>query len=153
MGININDLPPWVQKQVMDKLNAQNREKAVREAEEKKKRNKYNNTPTERKAEEGAKIKFPSLKEANRYEELMLLLKAGKISDLRLQHEFTLIEGYTAPDGKRVRAERYKADFTYWQDGEFIVEDTKGGRATQTETYKIKRKQMRDKFGIVIREI
>ena len=113
---------------------------------------KYKNIPAERSGAEN-KIKFPSQAEARRYDELMLMLKAGTITDLRLQREFTLIEAYTTPDGKHVRAERYKADFTYWRGNEFIVEDVKGGTATKTKTYEIKKKQMLDKYGIEVKEI
>ena len=154
MGIDVNSLPPWAQKQIADKLAAKIREKAETAAQEKTSRGgKYHNTPTEKEGAEGVKIRFDSKAEAAHYDELMLLLRAGVISDLRLQHEFTLIEAYTTADGKRVKAERYRADFTYWQNGEFVVEDVKGGSATKTKTYEIKKKQMLDKYGIEIREI
>ena len=153
MSIDINSLPPWAQKQIADKVARQMREKAENIASNGGKgKRKYKNIPTERSGAE-SKIKFDSQAEARRYDELMLLLKAGKIRDLRLQHDFTLIEAYTTPDGKRVRAERYKADFTYWRNGEFFVEDVKGGNATKTKTYEIKKKQMLDKYGITITEV
>ena len=151
MSIDINSLPPWAQKQIADKVARQMREKAENLAANGDK-SKYHNTPAERSGAE-SKIKFDSQAEARRYDELMLLLKAGTITDLRLQREFTLIEAYTTPDGKRVRAERYKADFTYWRNGEFFVEDVKGGNATKTKTYEIKKKQMLDKYGIEVKEI
>lgn len=114
-------------------------------------------------------IMFDSMKEANRYSELLLLEKVGTIKDLRLQHEFTLQDGFKTPTGEKVRAIRYVADFTYWERKEdyetmeneliwsgatrsgwkFVVEDTKGFR---TEKYKIKKKLLFDKFGINIRE-
>lgn len=153
MGIDVNALPPWAQKQIADKLAAKIREKAETAAQEKTSGGgKYHNTPTGRKTQEGAEIRFDSKAEAARFDELMLLLRAGAISDLRLQHEFTLIEAYTTPDGKRVRAERYKADFTYWQNGELVVEDVKS-QSTKTKAYEIKKKQLLDKYGIEIREI
>ena len=99
-------------------------------------------------------MRFDSIKEKNRYNELMILLKAGEISDLRLQQDFTLIEAFTDYNGVRHRAERYKADFTYTRkDGKYIVEDVKGGSITKTKTYEIKKKQMMDKYGISIREV
>lgn len=92
-------------------------------------------------------ITFDSQKEAGRYDELMLLLCAGEIKDLKLQPEFTLQEAFTTPLGERVRAVKYRADFSYsrrvkggpdirW---ERVVEDVKGFR---TKEYEIKRKLM-----------
>ena len=102
---------------------------------------------------------FDSLKEYNRYRELKLLERAGKISKLNRQIPYTLIpaqyETYLDPEtGKErriclERAVTYKADFTYWEDGKFVVEDTKGFR---TEVYKLKKKLMLYIFGIKIKE-
>ena len=97
-------------------------------------------------------ITFDSKKEAERFSELKLLLRAGKIKNLRLQQDFTLQEAYTAPDGERVRAIRYAADFTYEENGEIIVEDVKS-RATKTRVYEMKRKLLREKYGVRIREV
>lgn len=167
MSIDINSLPPWAQKQIADKVARQMREKAENLASNGGKgKRKYKNIPTERSGEE-RKIKFPSQAEARRYDELMLMLKAGKIRDLRLQQDFTLQEAYTTPQGERIRAIRYKADFTYErlvgyytdvapkniEKWEKVVEDTKGGKATQTALYKMKKKMMQDKYGITIEEV
>lgn len=111
-------------------------------------------------------IEFDSRKEAVRYQELRLLERAGKISGLRLQEEFILIpsqreastevyksgpqKGRRKP-GKLLEKEcSYIADFCYTENGEIVVEDTKGFR---TEVYKIKRKLMLERYGIRIREI
>ncbi len=52
---------------------------------------------------------------------------------MRLQQDFTLQEAYTTPDGRRIRAIRYCADFCYerkTQNGwEKIVEDVKSRAA------------------------
>ena len=146
MGIDIRKLSTAAQQQVLQKLAAQGRE-SVQEPRNGK--SKYHNIQDKRKGE-NAVIHFDSRREAARYDELMLLLKAGVISDLRLQHSFTLIEGYTTPDGKRIKPEKYVADFTYWKEGKFVVEDAKGKR---TSTYAVKKKQMLDKYGITIREV
>lgn len=54
-------------------------------------------------------------------------------------------------NGKVVeRACSYVADFVYNENGEQVVEDTKGIR---TEAYKIKRKMMRWLYGIEIKEV
>lgn len=98
------------------------------------------------------KLKFDSRKEARRYDALVLLLRRGEISDLRVQPEFTLIEAYTTPDGEMVRAMRYRADFSYRRGGELIVEDVKSA-ATRTRVYLNKRKMMQEKYGITVREV
>lgn len=146
MGLDLGDiarLGPKAQKQIYEKFMAEEQYKRFK----KEQRQKYHNVPDTR-----GDIKFPSKKEARRYDELMLMLKAGEISDLRLQEDFTLQEAYTTPQGKRVRAIRYKADFTYWRDGKKVVEDTKSV-ATATQQYKMKRKMMMDRFGIEIQEV
>ena len=99
-------------------------------------------------------ITFDSEKEARRFGELKLLLRAGEIKNLKLQQDFTLQEAYTAPDGERVRAIRYVADFVYedQETGETVVEDVKS-RATKTRVYEMKRKLLREKYGVRIREV
>ena len=94
-------------------------------------KNKYNNEK-----EVVDNITFDSRKEANRYWELKLLLRAGEISDLRLQPKFTLQEGFTK-NGKRYQAIKYSGDFQYTENGKVVIEDVKGVR---TEVYKIKKK-------------
>lgn len=95
-------------------------------------------------------IEFDSIKECQRYCELKLMQRAGVISDLQMQVPFELIPTQRI-DGKVVeRAVNYIADFVYKQDGQKVVEDTKGFR---TEKYIIKRKLMLYIHGIRIREI
>ena len=113
---------------------------------------KYGNKKTVRNG-----ITFDSQKEAARYDALMLLLAAGEIRDLKLQPEFTLQEAFTTPDGERVRAVRYRADFSYRRrvkEGvdirwERVVEDVKGFR---TKDYELKRKLMLG-MGITVTEL
>ena len=106
-------------------------------------------------------ITFDSKKEAARYLELKMLEKGGHIQNLKRQVEFELIPAQYGPDiitakGKRKRgplferAVKYKADFTYTENGEQVVEDVKGYR---TPEYKIKRKLMLKEHGIRIREV
>ena len=97
-------------------------------------------------------ITFDSKKEARRYDALIVMLRCGEITDLRIQPEFTLIEAYTTPEGERIRAMRYKADFSYRRDGKLIVEDVKS-EATRTRTYLDKRKLMRERYGIDVTEV
>lgn len=93
---------------------------------------------------------FDSRREADRYTELMLLARAGKISALRLQPEYELIPAQRV-DGKVVeRAVKYRADFAYIEAGRDVVEDAKGMR---TRDYIIKRKLMLWRHGIIVREV
>lgn len=94
-------------------------------------------------------IEFDSIKEARRYQELKLLLRAGAISDLRLQVPYELIPAQYI-NGKCVeRAVKYIADFVYTENGKEVVEDAKGVR---TDTYKIKKKLMLYVHGIRLKE-
>lgn len=98
--------------------------------------------------------KFDSKREANRYAELLLLEKAGVISDLQRQVSIRLIPGqYETINGKRRCVERecrYVADFVYVENGKKVVEDTKGFK---TKDYIIKRKLMLWVHGIKIKEV
>ena len=89
-------------------------------------------------------IKHDSQKEANRWCELKLLERAGKISGLQRQVKFELI-----PKQDCERAVVYVADFMYIEDNKLVVEDVKGKR---TKEYIIKRKLMLWVHGISIKE-
>ena len=93
---------------------------------------------------------FDSQKEYIRYRELLLLQRAGHITDLKRQMPFVLVPVQKI-DGKIVeRACSYIADFVYQENGKTVVEDTKGVR---TKDYIIKRKLMLYVHGIRIREV
>lgn len=122
------------------------------------KRNKYSNKKTE---VDG--IVFDSKKEAKRYQELLLLEKAGVIRNLQRQIKYVLIPAQREPDtigkrggvhkGKLIEREcSYIADFQYYDvnKGELVVEDTKG---FGTKDYTIKRKLMLKEYGVRIREV
>lgn len=131
---------------------------------------KYHNRKATRKTPDGRTISFDSQKEARRYDELMVLLQAGKIKDLKLQPQFTLQEAYTTPEGVRSQAMRYQADFAYKKlatnrymedpggcyeyvdEWVSIVEDVKSP-ATKTRVYEMKKKLLREKFEIEITEV
>jgi hypothetical protein len=85
-----------------------------------------------------------SRKEATRWSELLILERAGLISDLKRQVKYELIP---KQDGER--AVYYIADFVYMENGAKVVEDVKGCR---TEVYKLKKKMMLYFHGIRIRE-
>ena len=98
-------------------------------------------------------ITFDSVKEARRYQELLLLQRAKEINFLRRQVSFTLIPSQRDQNGKVVEREcKYIADFVYMEKGktELTVEDTKG---VKTKDYIIKRKLMLKEYGIRIKEI
>lgn len=86
---------------------------------------------------------FASKREARRYEDLLLLEKAGEITDLKCQVRFRV-----EINGKKICT--YVADFTYRFKGHLLVEDVKGYR---TPVYKLKRKLMLAVYGIKVEEI
>ena len=93
---------------------------------------------------------FDSHKEYARYRELALLERAGQISDLKRQVKYELIPSQRI-GGKVVEKPcAYIADFVYTENGETVVEDTKGYR---TKDYIIKRKLMLHVHGIRIKEV
>lgn len=109
-------------------------------------------------------IQHDSKKEARRWCELKLLQKAGKISELQRQVEFELIpaqyetyerfskKGEKLADGMRTVERKccYIADFVYTENGQRVVEDTKG---VKTKDYIIKRKLMLYVHHVRIREV
>ena len=109
-------------------------------------------------------IEFHSRKEARRYQDLLLLQRAGVIKKLEKQVKFVLIpaqyettirygkKGQRLKDGQKLIEKEcaYYADFVYEENGKKIVEDTKGVR---TSDYIIKRKLMLQVHGIRIREV
>lgn len=114
-------------------------------------------------------IVFDSKKEAQRYRQLKLMVKAGVITNLKRQVKYELVPAQYI-DGKCVeRAVTYIADFEYDElvplrqrsvmveadakmQGKHIVEDVKSP-ATRTREYIIKRKLMLHNYGIRIQEL
>lgn len=133
-------LGPAAQKQVMEKM---------------RKSSKYKAQKTRR-----GKLTFDSKKEAERYDALMLLQKAGEIRGVKLQVRYCLQEAYTTVEGDRVKSIDYIADFVYerrtapdsygqryWLP---VVEDVKGMR---TREYAMKAKLFHNRYGFAIREV
>ena len=85
---------------------------------------------------------FDSKKEFERYQELILLEKAGEIIELQTQVLFGLYVNDQVICS-------YRADFVYWEQGEKVVEDCKG---VKTPIYRIKCKLMKAIYGIEIKE-
>ena len=173
MAINVSDLPPKYQAQAMKKYMEQQQRRGpappAAPPQGPAKGTKYHNTPTKRVTASGAVLHFDSQKEARRFDALAARQAAGQIRDLRLQVDFTLQEAFTDTEGKRVRAIRYKADFTYWErdaaeeskaaaagwpcdSWRYVVEDVKS-KATRTAKYAMKKKMLKDRFGYDITEV
>ena len=148
--MRIEDLPPWAQAQAANQIMARQR------------RNNGRSRPPspalsddEEEMPRRAASKYHNRKAAR-------ITAAGNILELKLQPEFTLQEAYTTLEGVRVRAIRYRADFSYERATEpdccgevhwlLVVEDVKS-EATKTRVYAIKRKLMRERLGIDVREV
>ena len=86
---------------------------------------------------------FASKREARRYQDLLLLERAGEISDLRTQVRMPVVV-----NGMQVCV--FVADFCYVdREGRQITEDCKGYR---TQVYRLKRKLVKAALGIDILE-
>ena len=93
---------------------------------------------------------FDSRKEARRYKELCLLERAGQITDLQTQVKFVLIPSQRVKGKVVERQCAYIADFVYKENGQTVVEDTKGFK---TKEYILKRKMMLYFHGVQIKEV
>lgn len=90
-------------------------------------------------------ISFDSRKEAARYQELLMLERAGQIVELELQPRFDLVVN-------NHKIGFYKGDFRYKdvETGNSIIEDVKG---MKTPVYNLKRKLVKALHGIDIVEV
>ena len=110
------------------------------------KRSKYGNEITH-----SAGKRFDSEAEAERWHYLSMLQKAGEIADLKHHVPFDLLPAQEI-NGRKERAVRYEADFTYMKGGKLVVEDVKGG-PTKTREYTIKRKLLLFFHKIAVTEV
>lgn len=96
-------------------------------------------------------IRFASKAEAKRYQELLLLAKAGEIEMLTLQEEYPLTVNCGALTGGKVIG-KYVADFAYFdkRHKRNVVEDVKGFK---TPLYRWKKKHVEAQYGISITEV
>lgn len=96
--------------------------------------------------------RLDSKREAARYKELLLMQRAGVISNLQRQVRYMLIPTLRDENGNLLFKKRfYVADFVYRdKDGNLVVEDAKGVR---TELYKLKRALMYKEYGILVQEV
>ena len=92
--------------------------------------------------------KFDSIGEMNRFLDLVLLEKSNQISDLKRQVRFELF-----PKTDKFRKIEYVADFTYFEKGEYVVEDFKNPYLRKRDgVYKIKKKMMYGVHGVMVKE-
>lgn len=105
------------------------------------KRNKYNAQRIELDGH-----KFDSKAEARYYVFLKDRASKGEIYGLELQRPFALI----GPDGMLITT--YKADFAFYDyvENRFRVVDVKGGKATQTDVFRLKKKLMKSLLGLEV---
>lgn len=92
-------------------------------------------------------LKFDSQLERDRYIQLTLLSRAGRIKDLKRQVKYILID-----KSKYGREITYIADFVYTENGEMVIEDTKS-EATKTPLYRLKKRLLAERYGLEIKEI
>lgn len=105
-------------------------------------RRKYNNHPQ---TVDG--IRFDSRKEAERYGQLVLMVRAGEIRDLEVHPRFPLVV-HDQDCGA------YVADFAYLtQHGERIVEDVKSAATRALPTYRLKRRLLWALYGLTVLEV
>ena len=94
---------------------------------------------------------FDSLREYERYNELLMLESQGLINNLQRQCKLTIQQEFTY-SGSKVRGVYYKADFVYTdKSGVTVVEDVKGydkktGKWRTTQTFKLKWKLLKAKY-------
>lgn len=88
-------------------------------------------------------VTFDSRAEAHRYTQLLLLQRAGVISDLELQPKFPLVVN-------GIKIGTYIGDFSFIEGGKRVTEDVKGIR---TPVYILKKKLVRALYGIEIVEV
>ena len=88
-------------------------------------------------------IIFDSKREATRYYDLRVMQSAGLITGLTLQVRYDLVV-----NGEKIG--RYTSDFNYYENGQLVVEDTKG---VKTRDYVLRKKLMKAIYGIEIREV
>lgn len=95
-------------------------------------------------------IWFDSKAEANRYQDLRILLLAGEISDLILQPKFVLIPGFVDKAGVREQPATFKPDFQYCKNGKTIVEDVKSVPTRKKPDYVLRRKLFKMRYPELI---
>lgn len=89
---------------------------------------------------------FDSTKEANRYQELKLLERAGEIENLELQPQFPCFVN-------KKKITTYIADFRYKENGKVVIEDVKSEATRKIAVYRLKKKLTEALYNIIIFEV
>ena len=99
-------------------------------------------------------IEFDSQAEAERYRELKLLQRAGRIKGLTCHPHYELIPTQRIAGRETLRKHSYTADFAYDDaQGRLHVEDVKSRRTRAERDYIINRKLMWMLHGIYVEEV
>ena len=97
---------------------------------------------------------FDSKAEGRRYRELLLLEKAGEITDLQIHPRYLLQEDFTDGEGVRIRPIHYTADFAYRERGRGVVEDVKSPPTRKKADYVMRVKLFKKRYpDVVFKEI
>lgn len=97
-------------------------------------------------------VTFDSGREAARWSHLLLLQRAGRISELRRQVTYVLAPSVKFEGAPRAKpALRFIADFEYVEDGARIVEDVKSTPTAKLPAFQIKRHLMKHLHGVDVR--
>lgn len=86
-------------------------------------------------------IRFDSIREGKRYQVLLLMERMGLITELKRQVVFQL------------SVCKYIADACYYENGIYIVEDTKSSKTRKLPVYRLKKKMMENELSIIIKEV
>lgn len=105
-------------------------------------------------------LKFDSIKERDYYIILLDKQKRGEIYELERQVKLLIQRAFETPDGKKIKEIYYVADFKYTTiekvgdhtEVKTHYIDVKGGEATKTAVYKLKKKLLAYR-GFYIEEV
>lgn len=154
--ISVKDLTPRMKAQVARILAEESKAADLgKKTDDAQKRSKYKAEKQTVTLPDGTEHTFDSRKEAKVYADLSIRLKAGEITNLRLQVPYELIPKQLLSSGRTERSVKYVADFVYDEsDGSTKVVDVKGYRkGAAYALFVIKRKLMKWVHGIEVTEV
>lgn len=91
---------------------------------------------------------FASLAEREHYRTLKLRALAGEIEDLEVHPAYPFVVN-------EQKVGRFTPDFRHREvaTGKIVVTDVKGGRATRTEAYRLRKKLFKALYGLDVTEV
>lgn len=99
-------------------------------------------------------IEFDSKAEHDRYLELLVMEKAGLISELECHPRYEIIPKQAVPGHRAFLPAHYTADFRYLdKNGNQVVEDVKSSYTREDQAYILRRKLMWMVNGIYVEEV